>query len=302
LGSSSQFTLQQFLINPTNVQTFPWLSRIASQYDQWEPNGIVFEFVSTSSDFNGASQSLGVVVMATDYDPYDPDYTSKQQMENADYSNSAKPSSHQIHGIECEMRERPTRVLYTSTNNGIPLTSTVMGTFNIATQGCSDANITLGELWVSYDITFYKKQLLDTGADLSKGPSLEMWNSPVTDDGPWLTLPFTTQRTITVTQSVGSGTTVNLNNSLSSGRYMLQIRVTYTDAPPGDLTITSFSSCSLTQPVMVSQAPLGGFRIYTAFVDVTAPSASFFLPALGLESGIQVKYGFVIQVPNGILL
>jgi hypothetical protein len=34
-----------------------------------------------------------------------------------------------------------------------------LGNFQLATQGVSAAGVTLGELWVSYDITFYKKQL-----------------------------------------------------------------------------------------------------------------------------------------------
>lgn len=158
-GSSTVFTLNEHNINPTDPITFPWLSNIAYLFDQWEPHGIVFEFVSTSSEYNGSSQALGTVIAATDYDPYDPPYPDKQAMENADYSCSTKPAHGMLHGIECDPRERPTPILYTSTSNGAPLTSTTLGTFGLATQGCSVANVTLGELWISYDITFYKKQL-----------------------------------------------------------------------------------------------------------------------------------------------
>lgn len=156
-GSSTAFNLVNYPINPTNPNVFPWLSTIASLYDQWEPNGVVFEFVSTSSEFNGANQALGAVIMATDYDLQDPLFTSKQQMENSDYACSTKPAVSLMHGIECDQEERPLKIMYTSTGTADPRFST-LGNFQLATQGVSAANINLGELWVSYDITFYKKQ------------------------------------------------------------------------------------------------------------------------------------------------
>lgn len=159
LSGSTQFTNDNYPILPTNPTTFPWLSTIANLYDQWEPNGIVFEFVSTSSEYNGVSQALGTVIMSTDYDVYDSPYPTKSQMENADYACSTKPSVSLMHGIECDMSERPTPILYTDQGSAIPKTSTTLGNFQLATVGCSAANVLLGELWVAYDITFYKKQL-----------------------------------------------------------------------------------------------------------------------------------------------
>jgi len=76
-NGSSSFSLTNFNINPTDPKTFPWLSNLSYLYDQWEPHGIVFEFISTSSEFNGTSQALGAVIMATEYDPFDPPYTDK---------------------------------------------------------------------------------------------------------------------------------------------------------------------------------------------------------------------------------
>jgi len=77
-NGSSVFLNSAFSINPTNAATFPWLSTIAALYDQWEPHGIVFEFVSTSSEYNGTNQSLGTVIMSTDYDVNDPLFVTKQ--------------------------------------------------------------------------------------------------------------------------------------------------------------------------------------------------------------------------------
>jgi hypothetical protein len=162
VGGSSEFNLASYSINPGLPGTFPWLSTIAQQFDQWQPNGIVFEFRSTSSDYNGTSQALGVVVLATDYDSMDNDYASKIEMENSDYAMSVKAADGAVHGVECDMTERPTRILYTRTTD-IPANTDArmydLGKFQIATKGMSAADVNVGELWVSYDITFYKKQL-----------------------------------------------------------------------------------------------------------------------------------------------
>lgn len=159
VSGSTSFDIRTFRINPGDSAAFPWLSYIAAEFDQWEPQGIVFEFVSTSSEYNGTSQALGTVVMATEYDPNDPAYATKVEMENADFANSTKPSMTAMHGIECDPSERPTDTLYCGT--AIPNQEKFydLGKFSIATQGMSAANVTLGELWVSYDIVFYKKQI-----------------------------------------------------------------------------------------------------------------------------------------------
>lgn len=160
-GGSTAFTNIVFPINPTNTKTFPWLSTIAHLYDQWEPNGIVFEFVSTSSEFNGTSQALGAVIMSTDYDMFDQPYKDKREAENADYACSTKPALSLMHGIECDPKERPTPILYTSTPTDEKRLS-YLGNHQISTVGCSVSDVTLGEIWISYDITFYKKQIVDT--------------------------------------------------------------------------------------------------------------------------------------------
>lgn len=159
---SSIFNNNSFAINPGVSTTFPWLSKVARQFDQWEPHGIVFEFRSTSSEYNGSTQALGTVILATDYDAVDSPYTSKVLAENSDYAMSVKASDCAIHGIECAPGERPSTVLFTRAADRPPGTDPRLydlGLFQIATQGMSAANVNLGELWVSYDITFYKKQL-----------------------------------------------------------------------------------------------------------------------------------------------
>lgn len=158
-GSVGAFQNTAYPITPTSSMTFPWLSTVAKQFDQWEPNGIVFEFVSISSDFNGSAQALGSVVLATDYDVLDTPYATKVAMANADYSSSCKPSCNQMHGIECDPSQRPYKTMYTRPFDRPIANNNTLGNFQVATSGVSAAGVHLGELWVSYDVTFYKKQL-----------------------------------------------------------------------------------------------------------------------------------------------
>lgn len=217
-GSSTGFNLVNYPINPTNPQVFPWLSTIASLFDQWEPNGVVFEFVSTSSEFNGANQALGAVIMATDYDLQDPLYTSKQQMENSDYACSTKPAVSLMHGIECDASERPLKIMYTSTGASDPRFS-VLGNFQLATQGVSAANINLGELWVSYDITFYKKQQLPLTDVLPY-----FWGlTPANTVGKGLFFgmnTFSSNGFITISQTANTSV-VTFDRSITSGRFLI---------------------------------------------------------------------------------
>lgn len=153
------FNISAYPLNPGLLQTFKWLPPIAQQYEQWTPNGIVFEFKSTSSEYV-ATQALGSVIMATEYDSLDQPYQDKVEMLNCAYSNEGKPSEHILHGIECDPRDNPNSIFYV--RNGLPdgdIRDYDLGTFYVATQGGATAGLNLGSLYIHYDITFRKEQL-----------------------------------------------------------------------------------------------------------------------------------------------
>lgn len=167
-GNSTLFNNDVYRINPSNPRLFPWLSQMAGLFDQWEPHGLAFEFVSTSSTFNGSSQALGVVITATDYDTTDPPYANRRQMENSAFNISAKASENILHAVECDPTLRGARLLYTG---GAQTPGRAgfcdLGNFQVATQGMSETNVTVGELHVVYDISFHKMQLENEGALLT---------------------------------------------------------------------------------------------------------------------------------------
>ena len=160
-STANTFNLTAFPLNPGLNDTFPWLSQVCgSTYQQYRINGMVFEFRSMSSDaLNSVNTALGSVVMCTDYDSADQPFTSKQQMENTEFGVSCKPSSNMIHAIECEPKLTTATELYIRAFGnpaGTDIRLYDWGKFYIATTGFQGTSVNIGELWVSYDVTFIK--------------------------------------------------------------------------------------------------------------------------------------------------
>lgn len=161
-GTASAFSNVSYNINPGLATSFPWLSSIAQQYEQFVVKGMVYEFKSLSSDAvvaSSANSYIGGVILATNYNAVSAPFTNKQQMENAEYTTSSKPSECVYHPIECKPGSMPTQQLYVRTGS-IPANSDArmydLGIFQIATFGVSATNVILGELWCTYEIEFSK--------------------------------------------------------------------------------------------------------------------------------------------------
>lgn len=160
--SSEDFSLQSYDINPGQEGTFPWLSSIAKHFEQYAFNGLIFEFRSTAGDaIASTNNALGLVVMATDYDVLDATYADKQEMQQSMFCCSGPPSRNLTHPIECDPSTLPLNNLYVRSGDESgtrDLRFQDMGKFQVATQGQQLAGVNVGELWVSYDVTFFKTQ------------------------------------------------------------------------------------------------------------------------------------------------
>lgn len=162
ISGSSAFTLESYPINPGMHETFPWLAQVASNFEQFKLHGCIFEFRSTSADaLNSTNTALGTILMATDYDVYDASYASKADMAQAMFTCSGPPSRSLFHPIECDPSQLPTKLLYLRSGqidtDGRDLRFYDIGNFQIATVGMQAASV-IGELWVTYDVEFFKPQ------------------------------------------------------------------------------------------------------------------------------------------------
>jgi len=169
ITQSIAFTLSSLPINPGLPGSFPWLSQIAPNFDQYQILGMIFHFKSTASDFGTTTNmAMGTCILATDYDSADTNYGNKLEMENAQYSTSCKPSIDCMHAIECDpdITFAPIKYVRTGavpTNKDIRLYD--QGNFQFATTGMPANGGAIGELWVTYKIAFFKPAL-NNGAQL----------------------------------------------------------------------------------------------------------------------------------------
>lgn len=170
-GQPNSFSSESFLINAGNSKTFPWLSQLAENYEQFEIEGMIFEFKSTSSDaLNSTNTALGTVMLATQYDVLDPPFTSKQEMLNYQYASCVKPSQSVMHMIECDPRQTTVNELYTLASNdaeiNVPSMSDArlyyLGRTTVATTGFQGTNVNVGQLHVTYQVRLLKPKLFAT--------------------------------------------------------------------------------------------------------------------------------------------
>lgn len=153
-----------YAINPGNPALFPWLSKLAENFEQWIPRGIVLEYKTTSTDLAGsaAAPGIGAVIMATDYNTYNPAFGNKAQMENYEFAQSCKPSLTMLHQVETARSDTTIHEMYTRTGPvpaGADSRLYDLGNFQIATVGMQSVGFAIGELWISYEIEFRKPKI-----------------------------------------------------------------------------------------------------------------------------------------------
>lgn len=161
--SSINFTSTVFALNPGMDDSFPWLSRVAQNFEEWLPRGILVEYRTTSSDtLLAANPALGSVIIATQYNSANPDFVNKQQMENYEGAISCKPSVSMIHQVETKKSQNVqgeyyVRVEAPPANTDIRMYD--LGKVQVATVG-SQANFNIiGEIWISYEVELRKPKI-----------------------------------------------------------------------------------------------------------------------------------------------
>lgn len=156
LSTTEPFVNMTFDLNPGVKKTFPWLSFIANNYEQWKALGILVEIVTEASDYTDAV-GLGFVCMATQYNTQSEPFTDKTSMLNHDMAVSSKPSVNLVHPIECKPSENVLDELYTRAGEepaGSDKRFYDLGRLNIAVGGQTADDVKIGEVWITYDMAF----------------------------------------------------------------------------------------------------------------------------------------------------
>lgn len=149
-------------LNPGLSATFPWLSQIARNFELYQFHGLIFEFKTTSATaVSSTNTALGTVVMATQYNSQKDDFASKMEMEAYEFCTSTVPCHSMIHPVECKPIYNSLARYYVRTSPVQELFNILqydLGKMQIASQGMQ-AQSTIGELWVSYDVELLKPRL-----------------------------------------------------------------------------------------------------------------------------------------------
>jgi hypothetical protein len=175
---TEDWAVASFLLNPASARTFPWLSEVAQNYEQFKFLGLAFGFRSLTANALAATgdPSMGSVTCFTQYDLYDEYVTSKLVANNQMFATSCKPSENMLHPVECDPEQTPTAPLYTGVNEPlredypIPRPEQLggfrdnrlnyLGVTSIGMQGGpSGSTYKAGELWVTYDVMLYKPSI-----------------------------------------------------------------------------------------------------------------------------------------------
>jgi len=184
--STQSFTVQKsFQLNPGNSDTFPWLSTIASSFQEYRFKGIVFHYIPTSGNaISGTSPSLGSVMMQTSYRSNDSAPSSKAELLNEYWSGEAVPSETFAHPIECDPAENPFNVQYVRTGN-LPSSDNQLfydlGVTHLCTQGQLATDNTLGDLWVTYEVELKKPVVSSNVTSRTKYANLTAYTPTNTD-------------------------------------------------------------------------------------------------------------------------
>lgn len=180
--TSQDFANNNFAINPGLTETFPWLSALANNYEQYRWNGLIFEFVSTSAVAltSGSNIQLGSVCLSSDYNAADPAYINLPQMLSTMFSNSGRPSDNIAHAVECAPNDMAQKLYYVRSGDvpaGTDIRLYDMLSFQLGVQDCPGTQGVdkIGQIWVNYDVTFCKSvQNNQVGFDLNT----DHWYAP----------------------------------------------------------------------------------------------------------------------------
>jgi len=162
---SANFENQGMSLNAGLTDSFPWLSQIAANYEEYEFIQLVFHYRSTVDAGNQANGATGTVILATNYNGDQDDFKSKEPMVSYHGAVSGRLTSDIDHGVECDpSKNAGTAIRYIRTNtpaNSQSKKEFDLGRFQFAVVNCPSGfvNQQIGELWATYTIKLNKPRL-----------------------------------------------------------------------------------------------------------------------------------------------
>jgi hypothetical protein len=177
------FTNTTYAINPGVERSFPWLSQIAQNFEEYTLHQLIYTFRTTITDVgNSRTGQCGTIVMCTRYNVGNAPFDDKVSMMEYEGAMSAKATDSMLHGVECDPNKlsgNPGKYVRCNgfANGNQDTRDYDHGLFQIAVANppYEYASQTLGELWVTYTISLRKpKFFVGRGFGISQDLYLNM--------------------------------------------------------------------------------------------------------------------------------
>lgn len=280
----TSFTNSTFTVNPGLSYIFPYLAQIAANFEQYKFHGLVFEFVSSTSQYG--QTALGTYVMAMEYNSAAPVFTTKPQMENSDYALSARLDKSGMYGVECAKGSQAQEYFYVRA----PGQTVVPNLYDVGTMQIGVATTTvaaggtglvagsaIGELWVTYDVELIRPRI-----SVFRPGYAHLRSSGVTS-----ALPLGP----TASQSIIAYGSLTGLNTLNGGRAL-----NFPNASIGDIYQFTFTwAGTVTAAVVYPTFVRTGLGTFDVVASNTSSSAGVVpLPATGTE----MSYNYFLIVTN----
>lgn len=253
-GTPSAFTAASLAINPGQVATFPWLSRIAANYESYVFDKLAFSYETEASTTLG-----GTVVLSVDYDASDAAPSSKQQAMAYRRSVRTAPWTGVRHvSMREDLHKNKTNFVRIGTQPaGTDIKTFDIGNLFLISQGISTASATLGELYVEYSLTLMTP-VYEPLATTVFGGTITGANT-MTPANPLGIAPLLDAQSQGIAVNAASGVTFSNN-----GWYLVTLNVIGTG-----ITVGALSSATLAENTVESAGTNATFVFYCNNTAVT---------------------------------
>lgn len=150
--------LNQYEINPGIDEAFPWLSAIATRFESYRFNSLTYEYVPVVGSITN-----GAIALIPDYDAADDNSTaSKQKLMT--YEDTVRGPLWTTLRLKCSTnnlhKQKSLFVRHGDLGTNLDVKMYDALSLSVLVSGASELNnVTVGELWVTYSITFLTPQL-----------------------------------------------------------------------------------------------------------------------------------------------
>jgi hypothetical protein len=158
------------VINPGLAESFPWLSQVAANYEEYELKQCMFCYKSKVSDnLTSSDGQIGSILMFTEYNANDAMKKTKQQLIQAyGTTNALISTSDVLHGVECDVSKlkgdghKYIRTENLSINTDKSDYDHAKMQLAVVDAPSQLQNQVVGELYVSYTVVLRKPRLFST--------------------------------------------------------------------------------------------------------------------------------------------